>query len=275
MKKNLYYRTVFRRRNVLKEALFDFFLSLASYPRMLIEVFIRSKFGERYFALSTALTIFGLLLVMPFLFEWLFNLWRWIFPDRHDQYYQGSDSFWGIVRHNVLWYVFAVAFLFKSIGHHREQMWRSAVFDFKHFSLYSGDIDPRLAAINAKLLARKSPFLKGDIRFVEMWLEPGLFFAAGLVFWLFGSSLGNLLLVSSVIYSLSYAAAYNQGDHFVMDKIDEMICNEELVHAFVDELDPSETRGVRFYGRRPIEAGIRRKLVESFVEDSDDAVEAK
>ena len=56
MTKNLYYRTVFMRVNSIKEIILGFFLAIASYPRMLLEVFTRKNMGERYFSLATAYT---------------------------------------------------------------------------------------------------------------------------------------------------------------------------------------------------------------------------
>lgn len=57
MKKNLYFQTMFQRTNGIKMIILDFFLSIASWPRLMIEVFIRKNFGERYFSLAAAITI--------------------------------------------------------------------------------------------------------------------------------------------------------------------------------------------------------------------------
>jgi len=55
MKKNLYYRTVFQRRNIIKELLFSIFMEIASLPRFVIEVFIRKNMGRRYYRPSFAI----------------------------------------------------------------------------------------------------------------------------------------------------------------------------------------------------------------------------
>ena len=60
-----------------------------------------------------------------------------------------------------------------------------------------------------------------------------------------------------------------------MDKIDEIICNEELVASFVDDKDPGETRGFSAYGRKPVDPDLRRKVVDTFFEDDEETVEAK
>ena len=65
MKKNLYFRSVFRRKNVIKEAILDLFLSTCSVPRLLLEVFIRTNMGERYFSFSTAIIATTVLAILP------------------------------------------------------------------------------------------------------------------------------------------------------------------------------------------------------------------
>ncbi|CAG5011145.1 hypothetical protein DYBT9275_04891 [Dyadobacter sp. CECT 9275] len=57
MKTNLYYRAVFRRQSMLNEFVMDFFLYFCSYPRLMLEVFVRKNFGERYFSFFSALMI--------------------------------------------------------------------------------------------------------------------------------------------------------------------------------------------------------------------------
>ena len=70
-------------------------------------------------------------------------------------------------------------------------------------------------------------------------------------------------------------AAYTIGDHFIMDKIDEMICNEEMVNSFVEGRDSSETRGFSTYGRKPTDPETRRRLADAFMEDTEEIVVAR
>jgi hypothetical protein len=143
-----------------------------------------------------------------------------------------------------------------------------SVFDFARFSLSTGEI-------HTQILAFQWQGKKVDIRTIETVVEPALFFFIGILLKLFGQSVGTLLVVCSIFYSLSYVAAYVMGDHFVMDKIDEMICNEEMVSSFVEGRNPSETRGVPFYGRRPTDPETRRMLADTFIEDFEETIEAK
>ncbi|OYU93834.1 MAG: hypothetical protein CFE21_18930 [Bacteroidetes bacterium B1(2017)] len=173
-----------------------------------------------------------------------------------------------IFQHYFTWYLFLIAFMYKSMERNDEIKRLPSVFDFARFSLSTGERHPRILAFKWK---GKSL----DVRQVETLVEPGLFFFIGLFLMLIGQSLGTLLFFSSIFYSLSYMAAYMIGDHFVMDKIDEMICNEEMVGSFVEGRDPSETRGFSFYGRKPTDPETRRRLADAFTEDFEETVLAR
>src|SRR5690606_30425309 len=65
MKKNLYYRTMYKRRNMMKEFILNLFMAVSSYPKMLLEVFLRRNFGERYFSFATVITMLVVMEVLP------------------------------------------------------------------------------------------------------------------------------------------------------------------------------------------------------------------
>jgi hypothetical protein len=253
MKKNLYYRTVFKRSNAFKEGLLAFFLAFCSWPRLLLEVFIRKNFGERYFSLSAVMTVGGILALLPL-----------IYLETMSRAFRSSEGM-TFIGHFTTWYVYLAGFLYVSFQRYEEVKHLPSVFDFGRFSLSTGEIHPWF-------LDLRFSGEPATIRTIEIWLEPLGFAMGGFLLWAFGQPIGLVILISSIFYSLSYAGAYHQGDHFIMDKIDEMICNEEMVSSFVEGRDASETRGVSFYGRRPADPDTRRKLVDSFMEE--DAVEA-
>lgn len=255
MKKNLYYKEVFQRRSLTMEWLLDLFLSFASWPRMLLEVFIRKNFGERYFSALSAIYILIVFSIIPF----LTGGWSLGF---------GGRSFMDVIVDNIFWYLYLATFIGMCIVRGREIQRLPSVFDFGRFSMSAGQILPFFYTI--KLGGKRA-----DTRIIETLLEPALFFVIGILFCLIGQSVGVLLLVSSIMYSLSYVAAYHKGDNFIMDKIDMIICNEELVSAFVDDLDTSKTRGVHYYGRKPADPETRRQLAKGFIEEKEDSVEAQ
>lgn len=250
----MYYRAVFKRTNIMKEAMLSFFMALSSYPRLLLEVFIRRNFGERYFSLSSAITIAVLLGLYPLIKTVGFSLFR-----RYG-YYDHGFSFGSFLLHYATWYGFLAGFLLMAVRRNDEIKRLPSVYDFARFSLSAGQLHPRFLT-----------FKIGDrplaLRTIETLIEPAFFFFIGLGLWLFGQGIGVVLVLCSIIYSFSYQAAYYQGDNFVMDKIDEMICNEELVKSFVEGRDPSETRGFNFQGRRPADPETRRRVAETFIEE--------
>jgi hypothetical protein len=160
---------------------------------------------------------------------------------------------------NAAWYLFLLAFIVFAIIRWREVKRNPSVFDFKKFSLYTGDVYSWL--YDGKLFGKSL-----SDRTIEIFIEPALFIIPGIVLLLIGQSLGYLLLISAFCYGISYAAQYKKGDDFVMDKIDEMILNEELESAFVDDEPADKTRGVRFYAQKPDKKSLRQKLADSFIE---------
>jgi hypothetical protein len=140
-----------------------------------------------------------------------------------------------------------------------------SVFDFERFSLSTGEVNPFFTdiKINGK------PF---DRREIETLIEPAFFLAIGIILTLMAQTIGPVIIGCSIIYSLSYVGAYYLGDQFVMDTIDEMICNAELVDSFVNEHAPEETKGFNAYGRRPADPDFRRKVVDNFFEDEEPIV---
>ena len=250
MKKNIYFTQVLRRENMLLAAIFEFFLKVASYPRMVIEVFLRKNFGQRYFTLASALTVGVILFIIPLL-QSSFN----------------SNSYGGFggtrepfLNRFALWYVFTFTFIGFSFKRWWEIRRNPSVFDFGKFSLYSGDKHSFFKSVNLS-------GWKPSLRTIEIFLEPAPFFVLGLLIFNFDKSLGWLLIISSLCYSFGYAAAYKKGDDFIMDKIDTQIANEELFNTLVDGKSGEQTRGVELYCDRPQSRTEREKLANILQED--------
>lgn len=257
MQKNLYYRSVFKRQNVIKDFFLGTFASLSSYPKMILEVFIRKNFGERYFSLASAITIAILLIFYPI------GAYR-ISSMRSAYMGDGNSSFWGSY---ATWYVFTLTFLYTSILRWKEVRRNPSVFNSERFSKYSGDIKPFFFSL---------PGLKGKptLRQIEIFYEPALFLVIGLLLWLMGQSIGALFFVSSIFYSLSYAYAYKTGDDLVMDVFDEIILNKEMKKSFTKDTHESEARGVRYYMRKPNSEEAREEFLDAIIEEDEDVAVA-
>jgi len=248
-----YFKSLYKRTNVIKETLLDLFFGIGSGPRLLLEVFIRRNFGERYFSFSTAIFLLVILAIVPAFSQYGFA----IFSKVRMSYYQ--FNLFSFLFKNLTWYLFLGGFFYCCLERRKEVKSLPSVFDMKRYSKSTG-------IIHAEFRKLKFGGQLVETRTIETLIEPAFFFVIGFVLWVLDQNVGNLLMICSVIYSLSYKAAYHQGDNFIMDQIDEMICGEELSAVFVDNKKPEEARGFSFYGHRPVNYQTRRRVAETFFE---------
>ncbi|GGH07515.1 hypothetical protein [Mucilaginibacter phyllosphaerae] len=250
MKKTLYYKEQFGRKNSYKEFFLNASYSFASIARLPLEIFTRKNFGERYFSFPHIIVFTVVMALFP------------IGYIKAQQFAFGGFDAGTMITKFTTWYIFLAA-VFKVSLQRREEVKRLPnVFDFERFSLSTGILNPRIRQfpINGKIQ---------DIRTVETLIEPCLFFIVGLGLSILFQPIGYLIVVCSIFYSLSYVAAYNIGDHYIMDLIDNMICAEELADVFVDDKSQDSARGFRTYGRKPVDPDLRRKVADAMFEDDE------
>lgn len=259
MKKNLYYHTVYGRRNVIKEFILSTFLEISSGPRLLLEVFTRTKFGERYFSFSSAIILTLILAIYPIVISNMPSFDNYAYYGREES----GTGIGAILSKYFTWYAYLGAFMYQCFKRREEIKREPSVFDFARFSLSTGVVNP--AFLDFKING-KTP----TPRQVSILLEPAIFLGFGILLAIFQQSLGYLLIFCSITYSLSWKAAFYRGDQFIMDKIDELIANEEMTESFIHGRRPEETRGFETYGRRPENTDFRRKVAETFFEYDDD-----
>lgn len=251
----MYYRTSLRRENLFQNFIYNIFLSVCSYPRLLLEVFVRKNFGQRYFRMSTSLTITLILLLMPE----FFSMPRWALRLFGETGYYNNQST------QLSWYLFVGAFFVFSAFRYREIEKLSSGIDFNKFSLYSGDINKRFFQIPV--------FGKTDMRGVETFREPAFFFVIGAVLVFFNQKIGIVISISSIMYCISYFAAYKNGDDFIAGLNDERLMKEELYNSYVKNLPGEQCRGVRFYMDRPGSIEEAEKVAEYMQKpESEDSV---
>jgi hypothetical protein len=245
-----FYANVVRRKNVIRDFLFDAALKIASYPRLVLEVFIRKNFGVRYFSFASAFTVAFILWVFPAIFE---TLKQPLQISYDGGYVSGADPK-SFRSHYLSWYIFIVLFLGFSIFRYYEKR-RNNASKFKRYSLYNGDM-------LSFLLDMKIFGVYPKEKLLVTLIEPALFFIPGFILIQFGQNVGYLFIVCSIIYGLSYLGEYKKGNDFIHDKIDEMLMNEELENIFVNDLPPDKTRGVRFYVDKPKAKVVRKDLLD-------------
>lgn len=256
---NLYYRNIISRPYGITDMFLAFFLVFSSFPRLLLEVFIRKGFGERYFRFSWAIFLALILGVFPVIGQQLLHKFTFSRSD--------DSSFW---LHWGTWYAFLAAFLFFSWRHEQGITRSRSVFDFSKYSLASGEFHPKIAAfkIGGKTVTQRQ---------IETLIEPGIFFVLGVALWVFQQKLGVLLVVCSIFYALGYMSAYRMGDDFILNKIDEMIINEEMSLALLEgKTEPgAAANDLRFLKRLPEEVTLRRKLHSTIVKEEPEITGAK
>jgi len=241
-KRNTYYEEIFGRPAMTKRIVLNIFLGLSYYFRVPIEVITRRNMGERYFNLMLTAAIGIALLYVPIMF---------------------SSGLFGGVDYDVLfarfstWYLYTGIYLYASFKRWQEIRRYPSVWDLKRFSLSSGNIHPFFLRLNVR------EDLKNN-RFVSTILEPGVFLIIGILLTILQQPIGIVLMGCAVIYSLGYTASYYLADQYVMDKIDQMICHEDLHDIFVNDI-PSQ-RGFEFSARRPKDKAAREKLYEDYME---------
>jgi len=241
-KRNSYYYEVFGRPAFLKKVFLSFFLELSYYFRVPIEVITRRNMGERYFNILLTAVMGIAFLYVPIYFSKNYN----------------NDIDWGqIFRMFGTWYIYTALFLYSSYKRWQEIRTYPSVWDLKRFSLTAGK--PHSFFLQLKMGGKElTP------RFIAAVVEPGIFFGIGLVLTLLQQPIGIVLLVCSVVYALGYTAAYYLSDQFVMDKIDEMICNEDMRDIFVNDI--GSKRGFEFSAKRPTDKAARQQLYDEYID---------
>lgn len=259
MKRRTYYQTFYQRNNIIKTMLGELLQSIAIAFRMFIEVFTRKNFGERYFSFPLGIFLAAALALMPYIkaFKGPYSS-----PDIMD-----------VIIDNITWYIYVAAFLVFCWFRKQEIKRLPSVFDFERFSLSTGSFQLFMIDLFMKIEISGKPIVLDDdnniyARRYEILLEPLIPFLLGILLMILKQPIGTILVISSLLYSYSYAVAYTRGDHFMMDKIDEMICNEGLVSTFVEGSEETH-KGFRPYGRKPVDEDKRRQMFDSMTEDTD------
>jgi len=248
MEKSTYYRDVLQRKGALNEKIANAVYGICSYPRLLLEVFTRRNLGQRYFSMLHVWIVILFCGTLPLFLGRLFY-----------RRFNGMDDLFG---HFWDWYLLLFAFLILSLLRRNEIKNNPEVKNFEKYSLYEGDIAPWMWRLGGRSWSPRQ---------VETLIEPGFYFVIGLSLYLLQLPSGLLIIVSSIMYSLSYTIAYHQGDHYILDLIDQRILNKALMETFLN--GSLESKGFRFRGLIPVSEELREELMQEMVEDEPVRVE--
>ncbi|GCC49834.1 hypothetical protein SanaruYs_00480 [Chryseotalea sanaruensis] len=230
MKKTIYNSAPIQRSEIDRNQLAKYIDSTAM-PKLILEVFIRKNFGERYFTFWSAIKATLVLAVLPLFILYFPRIF--FIPKFRLQPIQWPDFFWSY----ATWYVFTIAFLIVAYKRHEETRRRSNEYDFETDSLYAGDIHPRFL--------KNKTFGEPNIKTIETLSEPAFFFVIGIALIIFGQSLGMLLVLCSILYSWNSRLQYKIGHHRTLDTIEERLFNNQKFETYVDKVKATPDGAVR------------------------------
>ena len=245
MKKNIYYRAMYG-RNTINQKVIPVFMFFLQLPKMILEVLLRKDMGERFFS--------------PFI-SVLLAIALYFFPNM----LRMGGSGW---ERSIIFTLFLIAYVVMIVVRYLEVRRAPSVFDFERFSLDPGQPFPFFYKIK---LFGKTP----STRTVECYFEPLFCFIIGFLLLLIHEYLtGAIIIVCAICYFIGAMASAIRGDHFVMDTIDEIICNQDMAETYVQDEERSP-RGVPFFPKKPSTAALRQEFIDHIQDDDeDDAVAA-
>ncbi|WP_417591426.1 hypothetical protein [Owenweeksia hongkongensis] len=254
-KKNTLY-TVLNRTNLWKPIFLDVIVTFSSYPALLIELFTRFRFGQRYFSLSSCFMAIALLFVFGVAYTGWQDFFAMLMGIRPNEI--KSDGY----EYPLL--LFCVAALVASIVHKRELMANGQTIDFKRYSKSNGqprDYWYRLSKVLPDWWLEKLPLTPENI---WRYYEP---LAAGLIGLLllplpFTRLLGLLIFVCALFYYWRTSIQYSWGYHHMLDVVDEMMVGEYLRDFMTDDSQDKADVGVNVYVPMPNDTHLKQKLIE-------------
>ncbi|MEM8938605.1 MAG: hypothetical protein AAGC64_04570 [Bacteroidota bacterium] len=232
-KQNIFRIVSAGRENILFGFITDLFFGLSSYPSFIAEVFMRKKFGERYYTLATTFVISVFMLIV-----W-FTIGK-----------QGREAF------GFTWLPFLALFLWKSIRHRMEIRKYGTAYDFDRFSYSQGEILP----FWWQLIGKKVAGLSINTYHIYVFFEPALptFIGLFLTTIPFTRGIGVLIFLSGLAFGFRNFIKTKKARDYVLDIIDDQICMEGKHDVLVEEKPMNETKGLSF----PIELPKSRELRE-------------
>lgn len=238
-----------RRGNVILTALIGFGFALAKYPSIIIEVFYRKKFGERYFTLVSAIFTFLLLTLIclaPQMLAFVFGFLG-IQPDFDNRF-------------DIPLFLFACLFLFKSIKQRQEISKYGVTYHLQRFSLSQG----HYSKFFYDRMGQRLYGIPVNSHTIEIFFEPIVPVIVGVVFLIipFLQLLGAILLFCGVIMIIRQFGRAMQGRNAVLDIIDQSIVAQDKAGILMEEKPIEEVHGIRLPVALPTDEKVRQLLMD-------------
>ncbi len=257
-------RRVKRRDNFLYKLVFGVAYYWSSYPKLLLEVFIRKNFGRRYFNFGLNLFILIVLAGWPKLRSYfrLHEDLNWYYKKyyNHDVVYHYWFPY-------LTWYIFLALFLIFSFVRWVEILRQPKEFTLKTRSNYSGDISTffwtfgrpetkRIIKVGNLTDEELNKLKYNSTRFIESVLEPFPFFILGLILYFLNQNLGVLLITCSLFYSFGSYGSYMLVEEEIQDRMDDMQ-GTEVMSSALNSI--RKKAGVHTASREVIEPDIQKE----------------
>lgn len=213
-------------------------IGLSMPTNLILSVFYRKNFGERYYSLGAAIVI-ALLLIMPVI---------------------------GLIKLNaylamiISMSLFVIVFLVFAVKRRREFTAFTHNVDCDRYSYYEGDINMKIWDRIRKIF----PKLSENRYVIRKYYEPALATIVGVILMVIFITLpvGIILTIAGILQYFRVVAQYSIGREFMLDKVDQIISDEEMMNSLFYENPPEKTRGFDFFAPRPSDPNLRKKVAE-------------
>jgi len=233
-----------KRDNIILEVVFSFLFSLSAIPSYIVEVFLRRKFGSRYFTSSYAILISIVMFAI---------------------YFFGGD----LAKQSLgfTWAIFTGLFLWKSIKHRLEITKYGVTYDFERFSLSDGES----WKFWDKLIGNKIAGITITRYLILVVLEPAVPVLTGLLLMPipFTRGVGFLLFTSGLLFGFRSFMKTQKARNHILDMIDEQLAKKWKHDVLVEQKPKSETAGFSLPVELPSSRKLRQDLCNAM--DSDGA----
>ncbi|MEM6721114.1 MAG: hypothetical protein AAF611_17425 [Bacteroidota bacterium] len=242
--RNIFVETHFGKPNLIVALLKDFFLFIAIYGSSVVEVFLRKRFGERYFSLSHSVILIFLILYFGNFLSKVLNI---------------ENSF-------IILIIFMIIYLGFSLKHRMEISKYGTTYDYKRFSLSNGEI----ASFWNKLIGQSAYGVKISEYSVRVVLEPAIPFIVGFILSFFSlfALVGITLMLSAICLAIKNFMQAQIARNWVLDIIDNKIANETKHDLFITGKSSRETKGVYLPIELPKDKQTRQYLYNTFEKET-------
>ena len=245
-----FYKLMHERRNILTDIIFKLFMSFSSYPKLILEVFVRRQMGHRYFNTASFLSVLAILSFLP---DWWHTLFASSRGWRHSQ--DQGEGF-------VLWYVFVIAYFVFGIMRVVEINRRLKARNYDIMTLSGGrslDFFANLKVFGKYLTPPQ----------IAIFAEPLPFFLGGLLLHLFGEHIGTVLMFCSICCAFAKAGEYKVGNDFFWDILDKIKYAKYLKNLTAGK--PSKS-GINLPLDPSITPEMRKDISDYITEEEDEMV---